>query len=265
MAPASNWGHLPLNKTSTTPDKGDSAGNLLPLLFRSEQSYGWSIGMRNITHTLLTGLALPFGPLVDLGCGGGAMAAELANRFRDRQVFGLDLHPAALHQSGTVRPGRTIQADINRLPLADARVALLLALDSLDQAGVDPARSLAECRRVLKRNGLLILRVSAHAWLEGPHDAAFNTGRRHHQPELAAMLRSQGFHLQRVTYANVLLMPPVVSVRLMQQQGLLPMFEAMKTETALDDLMAGALKAEARWLRRHNLAFGLSLYAIARK
>ena len=221
--------------------------------------------MRSITHALLTGLALPSGPLVDLGCGGGALAAELANRFRDRRVFGLDLHPAALHQSAAARTVRTIQADINRLPLADASVALLLALDSLDQAGVDPAQSLHECRRVLKRNGLLIVRVSAHTWLEGPHDVAFNTGRRHRRSGLTALLQAQGFRLMRTTYANALLMPPVVGVRLLQQWRLLSMFETMGKRTALDDLMSGLLRAEAQWLRKHNLAFGLSLYVIARK
>ncbi len=59
--------------------------------------------MRRITRALLTGPALPFGPVVDLGCGGGAMPAELAHQFPDRQVHGLDLHPAALQQASSTR------------------------------------------------------------------------------------------------------------------------------------------------------------------
>ena len=183
----------------------------------------------------------------------------------DRQVYGLDLHPNAIQQASTTRSQRPVQADINQLPLADGSVALLLALDSLDQAGVDPAQSLGECRRVLKRNGLLLVRVSVHTWLEGPHDAAFNTGNRQRKSDLMALLRAQGFRPMRRTYANALLTPPVIAVRLMQQQGLLPMFETMARHTTLDDLMETALAIEARWLRRRNLPFGLSFYLLARK
>ena len=221
--------------------------------------------MRRITRALLTGPALPFGPVVDLGCGGGAMTAELAHQFPDRQVLGLDLHPSALQQASSTRTGNAIQADVNRLPLADGSVALLLALDSFDQAGVDPAQSLGECRRVLKRNGLLIMRVSAHTWLEGPHDVAFNTGRRQRKSDLIALLQAQALRPMRSTYANALLMPPVAGIRLLQRQGILPMFETMARQTTLDRLMATVISAEAQWLRRRNLSLGLSLYLLARK
>ncbi len=63
---------------------------------------------------------------------------------------------------------------------------------------------------MLKRNGLLIMRVSAHAWLEGPHDVAFNTGRRQRKSDLIALLQAQALRPMRSTYANALLMPPVV-------------------------------------------------------
>ncbi len=69
----------------------------------------------------------------------------------------------------------------------------------------------------------------------------------------------------RCTYANLLLAPPVIAVRLLQRQGCLPMFETMAQQTALDALMAGVLTAEARWLHRRNLPFGLSLFVLARK
>ena len=219
--------------------------------------------MRRITRTLLADAAMPSGPVVDLGCGGGALAVELAQLFPDRAAYGLDRHPSALEQASAKRPQRTIQADINRLPLAGQSAALLLALDSFDQAGVDPAQSVNDCRRVLKRNGLLLIRVSAHNWLKGPHDVAFNTGDRQAMAGLTAMLRAQGFRPMRCTYANLLLAPPVIAVRLMQQQGCLPMFETMAQQTALDALMAGVLTAEARWLRRRDLPFGLSLFLLA--
>ena len=38
--------------------------------------------------------------------------------------------------------------------------------------------ALSEAYRVLQPGGLLVIRVSAHPALHGPHDVAFNTGRR---------------------------------------------------------------------------------------
>ena len=56
-------------------------------------------------------------------------------------MVGLDLHPLAVEQTTISSSGRAVQADIARLPLENGNVALLTALDSFDQRGVNLDRS----------------------------------------------------------------------------------------------------------------------------
>lgn len=55
--------------------------------------------------------ALPDGPVVDLGCGAGAVAPALAGRFPGRALVGVDASPAMLAEAAG-RYDRVVQADI---------------------------------------------------------------------------------------------------------------------------------------------------------
>lgn len=221
--------------------------------------------MRAITHALLADEVLPPGAVVDLGCGGGALLAEMRARFDRRPCFGLDLHPQAVKQSSRVMAGRVMQADLSRLPLDDGAVALLLALDSFDQTDVDLLGALNEARRVLCVNGLLVARVSAGSWLFGPHDIAFNTERRHDRRSLMEEVSAVGLRIERCTYANLLMAPPVVLLRSLQRAGFLPLSTSLYTNSFVNRGMAMLLKMESQFLQAHDLPFGLSLYILARK
>ena len=166
------------------------AGRLLPVLYATEQSYGWSVGMRAITHAILRGQwPLPDGPLLELGCGGGTLLAEISVRHLGRRLLGVDLHPLALTyaQRRLADSALLSQSDLQSLPFADDSVAVILALDALDQRDVDLASGLAESWRILLPGGMLLLRVSAHPWLEGGHDEAVASIRR-----LKALARDTG-------------------------------------------------------------------------
>jgi len=94
---------------------------------------------------------------------------------------------------------------------------------------------------------------------------AFNTGRRYARHELVNALDAVGFTPIRITYANALLAPGIVPVRLLQRWGILPFNEAHYTEPLANRLLALILQAEAQWLQSHNFEFGVSLYLLAQK
>jgi SAM-dependent methyltransferase len=241
--------------------------NLLPHLYEDEQQSAWSIGMRAITRGLLVDLVLPAGPILELGCGGGAFLAELRRVYPRRTLVGFDLHPVALAyaQRRLGAPAPVMQANLEKLPFANELFAAVIALDVLDQRGVDLAVALAEVRRVLRAGGGLVMRVSAHAWLHGAHDDAFNTGVRYNRATLSAPLRDAGFSLERLTYANTLLAPPAIVMRLLQQRNVLSATPSLRQSANVERLLSFALEQEAQWLRRRDLPTGLSLYALARK
>lgn len=241
--------------------------NLLPLLYAIDEEYGWSQGMRAINHVLLTPHIGPGATILEIGCGSGQFLAELTQRHPLTQVVGLDLNGQALshaHQR-TTNNGALTQADLLALPFADQSVDLVAAFDVYDQAAVALHDALTESWRVLRQGGRLILRLSAHPWLEGAHDRAFNTGQRYRAQEVVAALRAVGFTILRATYANTLFAPLVVPLRLGQRWGLVGLSPQLYTDSWANRALAAALHWEAQWLRTHHLPFGISLYVLARK
>ncbi len=241
--------------------------SLLPLLYAWNEEDDWGASMRAITHALLGKLTLPDGPVVEVGCGGGQMLGELAHRYAARPTIGLDLHPLALAQAQRVLPSPVMlgQSALPHLPLPDNALALLVALDVFDQNGVDLDAALAEGFRVLRTDGALVLRVSAHPRLFGPHDIAFHTGRRYTRRDLSAALAAAGFAIQRLTYANLLLSPPVAALRLVQRWGWMRWRADTYEQGLLHTIAARLLHREAAWVARGDLPWGISLCAVARK
>ena len=244
-----------------------SNGEFLPHLYAMDHTGGWNAGMRQVTAALLDSIGAVDGPVLELGCGGGAQAELLARRFAPQSIFALDIMPAAVaaaHQHLSAAVG-VMQSDVHALPFADAALGLIVGMDVLDQIGVDIVAALGELRRVLRDDGRLLLRVSAYDWLTGPHDHAFNTAHRYGAGELRNVLAYAGFTVERMTFANTLLAPPLVAVRLLQRWGVLPLAQASYDDPAANRLFHAALQREAVWLRRGNLPFGISLYALARR
>lgn len=242
-------------------------GNLLPQLYAMDQAGGWNQGMRLVTESLLADVRDLRGPVLELGCGGGALAGQLAERFSTQPIFALDIMPAAVAAAQAHNDGRVgvMQSDVHALPFPAASLGLVVGADVLDQIGVELIVALAELRRVLQPGGWLLLRVSAYGWLTGPHDLAFNTAHRYGRREFADALTYAGFAPARMTFANTLLAPPLIAARLLQRWGLLPLAAASYDDPTANRLFHAALQQEALWLRRGNLPFGISLCVLARK
>jgi SAM-dependent methyltransferase len=247
-----------------TTDKLKEAA-LLPALYETQYNHWWSVGMRAITHALLDTAAIPDAPILEIGVGGGAFAAEVARRFPTRQVWGTDLNPTALQHARRHPLHFLWQGDLHRLPIAENKLGAIIALDAFDQKAVDLHTALQEAHRVLAPGGIVIMRVSAYDWLRGPHDVAFGTGRRYSAGELRDALTFAGLTPVRMTYANTLLLLPAIVVRLSQRQGSAEVEDQLETAAPLAWLFKTILRTEAQFLRYWNAPAGLSLYAIAKK
>jgi hypothetical protein len=117
----------------------------------------------------------------------------------------------------------------------------------------------------LQPEGILILRVSAHAWLASRHDRFFGTAYRFRHTELLTILVEHGFDPLYTTFANFLLLPPVALQRWMDRMGLLHIEPSLYSSMWVNRITAFLLLLEAKWLRRRNLPTGISLYVAARK
>jgi ubiquinone/menaquinone biosynthesis C-methylase UbiE len=97
------------------------------------------------------------GPIADLGCGPGHIAAYLDSR--GALAMGIDLSPAMIAQAQKLYPGITFrQGDMLALPLEDASLGGIAAFYSIIHIDPDTIpRALREMRRVLKPGGTVLM------------------------------------------------------------------------------------------------------------
>lgn len=116
------------------------------------------------------GLLLPALDVADLGCGDGYLAIEMAAWAR--RVHAVDRSAEVLARARALAARRRVKnvvwkrGELERVPLADASVDVVLLSQALHHAA-DPARALAEARRLLRPRGrVLVLDLRKHdeAW-----------------------------------------------------------------------------------------------------
>ena len=103
----------------------------------------------------LAGAGAPPGPVLDLGCGRGYWMEELGRR--GMLAVGVEREPDRAALAG--RYGPVVAGDGAHLPLAPGSVGLVWCLHVLHHVP-EPARVLAEVRRVLRPGGTLVLAES---------------------------------------------------------------------------------------------------------
>ncbi len=111
-------------------------------------------------HSLAVGIAalLELGDVLDAGSGDGAAASALAPYCRSLTCIDTNerMIDAARERLGKQPHVRAQVADVHALPFADASFDVVLLFHTLTYAQ-QPARALAECARVLKPGGRLVL------------------------------------------------------------------------------------------------------------
>jgi SAM-dependent methyltransferase len=236
--------------------------------YEIEGRHWWFRGRAQIIARVIASLEIPAASsaglrILDVGTGTGAMLPILR---RFGEVQGVDANERAVaycHARGET----VLHIEDHRLPFADGSVDLLTALDVLEHIEDDRA-ALREIRRVLAPEGRFVATVPANPWMWGAQDEVSHHFRRYTAASLRSTIAGAGLAPDRITHFNTLLFPPIAAVRLLRR--LKPAgevrsdFEMPGGEGASNRLLARLFGSEARWLRRADLPFGVSLLTVAR-
>lgn len=239
------------------------------LMYALEKDHWWFVGKRWAAAALLEAVEPIAGPRLDLGAGTGAL---LEDHLRRGPALGLEYDPLALALAHKRVGPRLARGVSQALPFRDGSAGLVTVMDLLYHQGVDVSATLAECHRVLRPGGHILVFDSAYQGLMGPHDRAMHGARRFTRPGLCLRLERVGFSIVRATYRNALLAPAVIAQRLAARwrerllgESAAPASDVARPPEMLNRLLLGVMRAEARWLRRHDLALGTSVCVLARK
>lgn len=231
-------------------------------LFEHEDRYWWFVGRRRLALRLLEAALAQGSRVLDLGCGTGAVLAEVSQRY---EASGLDRSELALAFSAKRGLRRLVLGDGSCLPFAAGVFDGIVALDIFEHIE-DDRTAFAEAFRVLSPGGALVLSVPAFRWLWGPHDVALMHQRRYRLRQVVCELESAGFVVEHSSYSVFLLFPAVMLVRLRDKLRRGPAkVDLPPVPDWLNRLLIRVQDWEGRWCVRRRLPWGSSVVAVARK
>ena len=225
-----------------------------------DRAHWWFQGRRAILLAELARL-LPGGGrrVAEIGCGSGGLLEALKGL---GTAVGVEMDPAlrgiARARGLDVRAG-SLPDDI---PLEAGRWDAACLFDVLEHV-TDEAGALRACRRLLAPGGRLVVTVPAYAWLWSRHDELLGHRRRYTAGSLRAVVEAAGFAVDRVTYFNTLLAPPIMAMRIVRAALRRSTHDLERPAPLVNRLLARAFGAEATLLRFVSLPFGISIFLVA--
>lgn len=200
--------------------------------------------------------------ILDAGCGTGLLAKKLS---QFGSVIAVDISDEAL-KFAKKRAVKVAKASITKLPFKKNCFHLITCIDVIYHQNIkDDSQALKEFFRILKPNGILIIRVPANQWLKRSADDFVHTRQRYDYTELKLKLLQAGFKIEKLSFINMLLFPPAVISCLWEKISLSKKSPLIKLPPFLNEWIGFLLSLEAHLINNINSPFGLGLLAVARK
>jgi SAM-dependent methyltransferase len=234
----------------------------------AEERHFWFLGLRRNARSLLAAAlgGRPVALIVDCGAGTGRNLDWLSTF---GPSVGVELS-ATGPAHGRARGRVFVRGSVLALPLASAAADVATSFDvlyALDQT--ETRQALGEMLRVLKPGGLAVINTAALPILRGSHSPLTGEKTRHTRASLGRALREAGFHVERLTYTNMLTLPVTLAMRLGERvtgHDRIPSARYLRMPPApANALFDLAMRIEHVWLGMAALPIGSSVFAIARK
>lgn len=203
--------------------------------------------------------------LWDVGAGAGSMAVRLRERgFEIVAVEPLRAGAEAIDATGIP----SFCATLGQLALPDGSLEAIGLFDVIEHLP-DPSALLEEARRVLRRDGLLVVTVPAHQWLWSEADDAAGHHRRYSTRTLEATLGEAGFFCLECRHIFAALVPLAGAARALpyrmrrrrdRGEVLAGIGRQLQPSPRVDRIARKVLRAEER-VGRGRLPVGLSIIA----
>lgn len=241
-------------------------------LNEQEKNYWWHVGRRKLVLKMLDNFfsigerKIPL-KILDVGCGTGIMMKELKSYGK---IWGLDINDKALQYCHAKKAGDFLfKADLEqKLPFKEDFFDLIVCLDVLEHIKKDQF-VLSETRRVLKKEGSLVVIVPSYQRFFSYWDKVAGHYRRYDREYLKIILQQAGFSIKKISYFNLFALLPAVIFRLIKSRQSFAVKDYSSDFIALPDWLNNFFlflsKIERVLINSVNLPAGLSLFVVARK
>lgn len=202
--------------------------------------------------------------ILDAGCGTGLLAKKMET-FGD--VWGVDFSEEAVKFSKK-RGINVKKANVTDLPFKENSFDLVVSVDVIYHKSIkDDKKALEEFYRVLKPEGILILRVPANRWLNLTHDTHVHTRERYSIKQIEGKVKKTGFQIQKISFVNASLLP-LAMLRYFWERINPPKHINSGVDHPLpiiNSSLSFLLSLENTLLKNINFPFGLGIIVIVRK
>ena len=186
-------------------------------------------------------------------------------------VVGVDNSQVAVNFA-TKRGHKVVKVDALKLPFKDDLFDVILILDVIEHIKDDNS-FLSEAKRVLKKNGKIILTAPALQFIWSKHDTGQGHQRRYTRHMIRDLSQSCGLSISRLSYFNFFLSAPIIAIRLLSRLPLFSKFgeydSDLNFKVAEDNVLNSILRfifvTEIRLMKFISYPIGISVCAIFHK
>lgn len=202
--------------------------------------------------------------ILDVGCGTG-LTTQTLKKYGD--VVGVDINLQALKFSKT-RGLKVRRASVEGLPFKNSNFDVVVCIDVIYHQEVhNDSKALGEIFRVLKPQGICILRVPAHRWLYQSYDRLVHTRKRYSKAELVRKCQKSGFKIKSLSYIDSFLMLPTLLMKIKESLRK-PKQNTMHIEKPthiINKVLTLIALSEVTLILKVPIPFGIGLIAVLSK
>lgn len=103
--------------------------------------------------------------ILDVGCASGWLLSELKKEFKKTEAFGIDVYGKAIDYGKKLYKNINLKkANAHKIPYPDKSFDVIVCSEVLEHVE-DPDKVIKEMKRVLRRNGSLVVEIDTGNWL----------------------------------------------------------------------------------------------------
>lgn len=231
-------------------------------LYQLEGKHWWHISKRRAVYKLIKKYNTKKNPkILDIGCGTGKNMEELQYL---GETYGLDSSTEALTFCRRRGLKNLTLGTAEETHLKEKFFDIVTVLDVLEHT--DDKKVLLEIKRILKKNGIVIMTVPAFPWLWSKWDEVLHHKKRYTINALKEILIVNNFKLIKATYLYSFLILPLLIIRKIKQNISKDFYESdFKLSNPLFNLLLSNLsRFEFLLTENFYIPFGTSILVVAK-
>lgn len=197
------------------------------------------------------------GDVLDIGCGDGYFDTELLKRNNNiNKLYGIDIYQKEEYNKGKY----IVINDYKKLK--DKKFDFIIMCDVIEHIEDDSDFLKNTVKKLLKKNGKVIITVPAYQSLFSKHDEALRHYRRYNRKMIKELSKKASFKINKCHYFYASLVFPRILTKLLNKDNAVNNWK-YDEKHIITRIIKGVLNTDYFICKKMNrLSFGLSLFAV---